>query len=389
MSSSSSSATPRNVISPAPPNKRNTATTSTVHPLALLPSYTAPVCSRLSVSKKEIIHALNGKTKTKDEAFSCSKQTLKDSLIPIIEKQDRFFKYLQKIDEESANDNSSSASSLKASFAIEFPFTLDANGKMKFGFIKSSLTHLNKQEIATKIVNTYKNFELAKKSLHFCRIEQFSRKLNDLINETIDHITEQKLEDSETDILRGEKRSQNQLGRKFLQGDGFLPADECYRICVFCKHQFVDEPIENKKVFENNRKKEEVIENLKRQLEEFKDGKRQTPPTGPNGRTITNTSQLPRIKREDLIFHCHCFQMRCATEGTDIGSLCELKCCDSTTGERFPWKMENGLKKCSCPVCLCTCRKAYKFGKIQKKIRTNRKKFEYGICLEHVFVRKN
>ena len=362
MSSSSSSAASRNVVSPVPP-RRNTAV-STVHPLTLLPSYTAPVCTRSSVSKKEIINALNGKTKTRDGAFSCSKKTLKDSLVPIIEKQDRFFKYLAQIDEESASDTSSSASSLKASFAIEFPYTLDTKGKMKFSFIKSSLTHLNKQEIATKIVNTYKIYELAKKSRHFRRVEQFSKNLDDLINETIEHITEQKSEESETDVLRGEKRSQNQLGRKFLQGGGFLPEDDCYRICVFCKHPFIDEPIENKKVFENNRKKEEEIEDLKRQLEEFKDGKRNSPPTGPNGRAITNPSQLPCIKREDIVYHCHCFQMRCATEGTDIGSQCELKCCNPTTGKRYEWKKENGLKKCTCPVCLCNCRKAYKFGKI-------------------------
>ena len=183
---------------------------------------------------------------------------------------------MQKIDEESTNEFS--ASSLKASFAIEFSLQEDAKGKTKFRFQKSSLTHLNKQEIATKMVNVYKIFELAKKSRHFCQVEQFIEKLDKVINGSIKHITEQKLEDAETDVLRGKKQSQNQLGRKYLQGGGFLPADECYRIYVFFKHQFVDEPFENKKVFENNRKKEEVIKNLKRQLEEFKDGKRQTPP---------------------------------------------------------------------------------------------------------------
>ena len=59
------------------------------------------------------------------------------------------------------------------------------------------------------------------------------------------NITLKKTEEVETDILHGKKRSQNQLARKFLQGGGFLPEDECYWICIFCKHSFIDEPVEN------------------------------------------------------------------------------------------------------------------------------------------------
>ena len=159
MSSSSSSVVAKNVVSPAP-TKRNT-TAPVVHPLPLLPFYTSLVCSKLSVSKKDIINALNGKTKTRDGVFTCSKKTLTDSLIPIIEIQDCFFKYLQKIDKESAAGESSTAFSLKESLAIELPFELSQEGKMKICFHKTSLTHLNKQVLATKMVNIYKilNFQ--------------------------------------------------------------------------------------------------------------------------------------------------------------------------------------------------------------------------------------
>ena len=186
---SSSSWASRNLVSPVPQTKTS-AVAPAVHTLTLLPSYNVLVCNKLSVSKKEIIDALYDETKTRDSAFSCSKKILLDSLIPIIEKQDRFFKYFEKIDKENAADDSTSASSLKSSLAVEFPFVVSSNGKVTFNIHKLSLNHLNKQEIATKMVNTYKIFELAKVSCHFCQVEKFTTKLDDIINKTIEHNTE-------------------------------------------------------------------------------------------------------------------------------------------------------------------------------------------------------
>ena len=117
-----------------------------------------------------------------------------------------------------------------------------------------------------------------------------------LINETIKHITNVKAEEKEPDILRGEKKTQFHLGRKYLQGGGFLPQDESYRFCIFCKHPFVDEPAENKNVFENNRQKERQLEDLKSQFEDYKNGKKTTPPTGLNGKPITSAKQLATMK---------------------------------------------------------------------------------------------
>ena len=204
-----------------------------------------------------------------------------------------------------------------------------------------------------------------KETRHFRQIEPMAQPLISLINETIKHITNVKAEEKEPDILRGEKKTQFHLGRKYLQGGGFLPQDESYRFCIFCKHPFVDEPTENKTVFETNRQKEIQLEELKKQFDEYKNGKRTTPPTGLNGKPITNANQFPQFKKEDITYHCHCYQMRCATEGTDVGSQCELKCYDSSSGRRYRWRTEDGLKKCTCPVCLCRCRKVYRFGKIR------------------------
>ena len=43
-------------------------------------------------------------------------------------------------------------------------------------------------------------------------------------------------------LLRGEKRTSTQLNRKFMDGGGTIPRDECFYPCVYCKHSTVDEP---------------------------------------------------------------------------------------------------------------------------------------------------
>ena len=65
------------------------------------------------------------------------------------------------------------------------------------------------------------------------------------------------------------------------------------------------------------------------------------------------------------MLQCHCFQMKCAQEGTDQGSTCEKKC-SAGNGRRFLWKYDgtDNLKKCTCPVCQCPCDKVYKIENI-------------------------
>ena len=84
MSSSS-----RNVVSPVPQRKaRTNSSSSSVHQLTSLPSYSAPVCEASSITKLEIIEALSGKSGTKGVALSCSKDTLKTTLLPILQHQE-------------------------------------------------------------------------------------------------------------------------------------------------------------------------------------------------------------------------------------------------------------------------------------------------------------
>ena len=356
-----SSPSNQNVVSPTPQPKRVTAAARAVsaggqHPIQLFPSYAALVCDQSSITKSDLIKSLAGKCGSK---LSISKDAIRLALLLIVEKQQEFCAALGKVDKSSMSSDSSAASSLQGAFLTDFPFGDDG----KFKRTKGSIANSNKEELATLMVNFYKLVELAKKSKHFRQLVKHVEPINALVKKSIEHVREQKEEESEPRLLRGEKRTGSQLSRKYCQGGGFKPADLCYQICIFCKHQFIDEAPENKNVFDNNRKKEEKYEELRKEFEAFKNGTRATPPIGPNGKAIRK--RLPPIKKDSLILQCHCFQMQCAQENSDVGSSCELKCCDPTTGNKYKWEKVGILKKCTCPICTCSCRKAYKLDNIQ------------------------
>ena len=215
-----------------------------------------------------------------------------------------------------------------------------------------------KEELATMIVNFFHLSKLAKDHRFFRQYLKHVERIQSLVDRAIEWVKNIKEEDSEPKLLRGEKRTSIQLGRGYCKGGGFKSQDEFLHYCVFCKHQFADEIPENLNVMENNRKKEKTHNELKIKLDDFKNGLSTEPPIGPNGKPITK--RLPAMKKESLIIQCHCYQMSCVQEGTDVGSTCKMNCCNSKTGERYPWKLLNKTTKCTCPVCLCMCRKAYK-----------------------------
>ena len=123
--------------------------------------------------------------------------------------------------------------------------------------------------------------------------------------------------------------------RKFLQG-GTVPVDPSLRSCLFCGHEFVDEPtVFNNQVKIHNKFKEEqhqlVLE--KWRLESHGSGEKKRAP------------QLLGLR--DLILHCHCSQMKCNRGG---GGSC-AKC------RRNP---NMTADNCGCEICNCPCAVAYK-----------------------------
>ena len=347
-----------NIVSPNP------RTSSSAIGAACLPSYTAPICDKSTISKSDLIQALAGKTNTKEGKFNCAKDKLAMVLIPIVENQHEFYSAFERIDRANSTLDVSLASSLKAAFIIDFPVVDEDAVPIKFRLKKSSLTkNFVKEDLAHIIANLYKLIELAKPSKFFRKSMKLTAELVALVDRAIDYISELKVVESQPKLLRGEKRAPHQLTRKYLNGGVFLPDQACFRICVFCKHSFVDEDPNNKNVLENNRKKEDIHNKLRAELEDFKNGRRSTPPVGANGKPVTK--RLPPLNREAIILQCHCHQMRCARANTDTGSTCELKCCNPITGERYEWAIENGISICNCPVCRCQCKKAYKLDNMQ------------------------
>ena len=165
-----------------------------------------------------------------------------------------------KADRSSTTSDASSPLSLQGAFLADFP--VDDDGKFKK--TKGSLTSSNKEELATLLVNVFKLVEMANDSRHFRQLQKHTGELNSIVKRALLYVKEQKENDSEPKLLRGEKRSAVQLSRKYCQGGGKKPDNVCYQICIYCKHTFVDEVPENKKVFEKNRLKEQKHEELKK-----------------------------------------------------------------------------------------------------------------------------
>ena len=159
-------------------------------------------------------------------------------------------------------------------------------------------------------------------------------------------------------LLRGEKRSSQQLDRKYLGGGGTLPRDECLMICAYCQHSTVDEPPENANVATVNQdrllKHAEIVETWNK----YKDGKGPCPKTV-SGKLYTRVPPPP--KTESLLLQCHCHQMSCSRKGSNVGSTCLIGCM-KVDGERYDWS--EGM--CTCRVCSCPCKKSYAMSNITK-----------------------
>ena len=123
--------------------------------------------------------------------------------------------------------------------------------------------------------------------------------------------------------------------RKFLKG-GTIPIDPSLQKCLFCGHDFVDEPTTyNEQVKTHNKFKEEQHQlALEKWRSEQKDS--------------SEKKRAPRLLGlRDLILHCHCSQIKCNRGG---GGSCE-KC------RRNP---NVTADNCGCEICNCPCAVAYK-----------------------------
>ncbi len=363
-----------NIVSPttAPPQcpaanfETGIPPVSMCHPAAAsLPSYVAPICETSDISKEQIINLLSTKAKTKEGAFSCSKERLLRVLTPIVEKTKMLIDCFEKIDNDSLFTSSDDASNITDSFFIEFPIqgeTTSSTSKkkkiIKYFSIATARKH-TVNELATKLVNIYTIFDQVKENISFRQCRTIFNPLSDLMKEAIETIKKSNVEENEpSKLLRGLKISNQQLARKYLQSGGYLPQDEAYHFCPFCKHRCVDCMPENKNVDKNNAKKDAEYNEMKKKWDEWKSGKKGAmQPVTRTGKLLTKAPLYG--KRDKLLMQCHCHQMRCAREKSNNGSTCEFKCMNSLTKKKFEWTYVKGIKVCSCPVCMCKCSKAF------------------------------
>ncbi|CAB9517888.1 hypothetical protein SEMRO_889_G216550.1 [Seminavis robusta] len=151
---------------------------------------------------------------------------------------------------------------------------------------------------------------------------------------------EQKKIDEQTPNL-----SYDEATRKFLKGGGVRPLKKSDWCCLFCGHEYIDEPASNA----NNEKK--FLAEI-RQYEQ-----KQQAEDSQNGGAGNNNSKLKKPKMPKPYQLCHCHKFRCVGPSS-LGSTCPIKCINPVTNQRYP--IVEG--KCTCPLCKCICQISYAVG---------------------------
>ena len=143
------------------------------------------------------------------------------------------------------------------------------------------------------------------------------------------------------------KRTNAQLDRKYLDGGGTHPRDPVYQKCIYCNHEAIDKPPENKDVVLTNENRLHVHQEIVAEWEEYKNGSGPCPKTT-SGKDFKRCPPVPIM--ETMLLQCHCHQMSCSRRDSDRGSTCIIGCLNND-GTRYDWS--DGY--CTCKICVCKC----------------------------------
>ncbi len=365
-STSSSSITPSSTICYpcTEPGSTNSGPGFVQNPFSSFPTYHTPVVDPSSICDDEIVKLITSKASTSSNSFQCSSLRVKEALYPFVDNQLLFFSAFENVDKE--NSSSNNGSSLLSTFLSHFPLKpsiIIPTKEKDFKTNQSKINKLTKVDATRKVISIYNIVKQAESSKYFRQAKKHTLLITKLVDEATKTLTDEQAKLLDSKILQGLNRTQQQIERKYLQKGGFVPSDPNYRYCVFCKHEFIDEPPENKSVETENKRLEEEHRKLKQAVEDYKNKKTKDPPVSSTGRPITD--RVPSLKLGSLILQCHCHQMRCVREGSLQGSTCNRMCRKPGTNKRCEWREDDdGIKKCTCEVCICPCKKAYKIGDI-------------------------
>lgn len=133
---------------------------------------------------------------------------------------------------------------------------------------------------------------------------------------------------------------------------GARPNIEEQHTCIFCNHEWIDEPNSNSTNLQHNLR-------VQAQYDSQAEMDRVTwanggDVTNDKGETMTRGRRRPKPKLKPIIQVCHCGQFGCTTAtGVVPTSECPIQCIDIATNARYGIDQVTG--ECLCPLCICTC----------------------------------
>lgn len=309
------------------------------------PAYDPIVVEESSITQSDLRKLLQSSKRTGD--FVCLVAEKKKIIGDLVVHHTAISEALANVDTQNIREQRDS--SFKSCFES---YTANYNTQLKINRASSST-------LSDQMIDLFSIFKEVIENPKFRSTTRHVRGLTSKMDEAVAFLVAEKADGKETSaLLRGEKRTNQQLERRHLEGGGTLPRDECLFKCAYCKHPSVDEPPENKNVQSVNEDRLAQHADVVLRWNKFKDGK------GPCPKTATNkvyTRCPPPPKTESLLLQCHCHQMTCSRKGSDIGSTCIIGCC-KTDGEPYEWS--EGC--CTCPICCCPCKKSYAISNIAK-----------------------
>ena len=167
-----------------------------------------------------------------------------------------------------------------------------------------------------------------------------------------------------------------------------VPEDRAHQCCPFCGLYSLNLCPENEGMEERNEAKLEryrakmEIWDRYQQMKKAAETAGDPAPPEPNyrGDKMTRKPRKPGTKDlESPLVQCMCSTARCLREGTDIGSLCFVRCrmqddddnrhpfeCCEEDLPRYPWRVsERSRRQCTCPYCTCRCNKRFRIADFQ------------------------
>ena len=165
----------------------------------------------------------------------------------------------------------------------------------------------------------------------------------DLIKEAYDTLASTKSTEFKNMLVR---RTPLEMQRGHLGENGSLPTIPEHLVCIFCKHESIDEPATNLHIRRrNNLKRVGYDEQLAAYNLALSNG---VPPLTKEGKAMTKSPPTPTY--EDEVCHCHCSTTFCVS-----GTQGNCKLCLNANAQQLD---KDGI--CQCKVCLCPCAKACK-----------------------------